>query len=154
MNEERRMKYDYFIAGRWRNHEAIREVLQKVRNSGKSAYCFIDNEYEGDGIKFKKKPADIELLMQAAETVEDWRVNPTFRQIYDNDMTALKNSEVFLMVLPAGLSAHMELGVAFGLGKKCYAIGQPEKTETLYLMFEELFPDVEQFIESQIGALQ
>jgi hypothetical protein len=28
------------------------------------------------------------------------------------------------------------------MGKRCYAIGIPEKTETLYSIFDEIFPDV------------
>jgi len=30
---------------------------------------------------------------------------------------------------------------AYGMGKKCYAVGIPEKTETLYCIFEKIFRD-------------
>lgn len=140
-------KYDYFIAGRWRNHKAVREVLSRLRNEGKSAYCFIENAYAGDGIVIDTKPKDVHQMMSQLETVDDWATNATFRKIYENDMNGLKNAKEFILVFPAGLSAHMELGVAFGLGKKCYGIGQPDKYETLYLMLEHIYPDADSFIK-------
>ena len=34
-----------------------------------------------------------------------------------------------------------ETGVAYGLGKKCYAIGEYEATDPLYLIFNKIFAD-------------
>lgn len=139
-------KYDYFIAGRWRNHKVIREVLRQIRQKGKTAYCFIENAYAGDGIVIDTKTKNAHDMMTKLETIDDWATNATFRKIYEADMNGLKNSKEFVLVFPAGLSAHMELGVAYGLGKKCYGIGQPDKYETLYLMLEHIYPDVESFV--------
>lgn len=143
------MKYDYFVAGRWRNHTAIREVTEKLRQAGKKVYCFIESEYDAHGIKFENNPdADAEAMIAATEHLEDWQTNPTFRQIFETDMQAERESEAFTLVFPAGLAAHMEFGAAYGMGKKCYGIGEPEKAETLYLMFDDIFPDVDTFLTS------
>lgn len=142
------MKYDYFVAGRWRNFENIKPIINAIRKTGKRAYCFIENEYDGHGVKNEREPQDIEALMKANEALKDWQTNPTFRKIFDTDMNALRNSEAMVVVFPIGFSAHTELGVAYGLGKKCYGIGQPEKAETLYFMFDQIFPTVEDFIKS------
>lgn len=145
-------KYDYFVGGRWRNHEVIRQVLQALRAADKRVYCFVDNSYFGDGIDLDATyGSDVEKFMRELEATDNWRTNPTFRQIYENDMNGLKDSEEVIIVLPAGASAHMELGAGFGLGKKCYGIGQPEKHETLYLMFEEIYPDIENFVKAKVG---
>jgi hypothetical protein len=147
-------KYDYFIAGRWRNHVAIREVLNAVRKSGKTAYCFIENAYEGDGVKFETGPdVDAEAMMATTESLVDWQTNPTFQKIFENDMNALKDSDCLILVLPAGLAAHMELGAAYGMGKKCYAIGAPEKPETLYLMLDGMYSTVENFLKVKSGVV-
>ncbi len=53
----------------------------------------------------------------------------------------MENSDNFLLVLPAGKSAHIEAGIAYGLGKKCYAIGEYEVTDSLYLIFDRIFKD-------------
>ena len=55
-----------------------------------------------------------------------------------------------MLVLPAGKAAHIEAGIAYGLGKKCYAIGEYEATDTLYNIFQEIFSnedDLEQFLK-------
>ena len=146
-------KYDYFVAGRWRNHLAIREVVEKLRTAGKTVYCFVENEYDANGIKFENNPeADAEAMIATTERREDWQTNPTFREVFETDMQAERDAAAFILVLPAGLSAHMELGIAYGLGKPCYAIGEIEKAETLYLMLSELYPDVESLIEAQVGV--
>ena len=55
-----------------------------------------------------------------------------------------------LLVLPAGKAAHIESGIAYGLGKKCYAIGKDENTDTLYNIFDAIFSDeteLEEFLK-------
>ncbi|MBI1856931.1 hypothetical protein HY003_02085 [Candidatus Saccharibacteria bacterium] len=140
-------RYDYMIAGRWRNHENIRPLLEGLRKAGKKVYCFLDNAYDGNGVFIDKTGNGVEDFMTKLETTEDWQTNSTFRKIYENDMNGLQESKEFILVFPAGLAAHMELGVAFGGGKKCYGIGEPEKYETLYLMFDKIFPDSKSFLE-------
>jgi hypothetical protein len=131
-------KYDFFIAGRWRNREIVKEVLDIVRSSGCSAYSFIENLYEGEKVEFSFVE-DIEEIMQKLESLPQG--DPFVRKVFDIDITAERNSRNFLLVLPAGISGHVEAGAAYGMGKKCYAIGKLEKTETLYNIFEEIFPD-------------
>ena len=148
-------RYSYFIAGRWRNHQVIREVAEKIRSTGSSVYCFLENEYDGDGVKFDNDSnADAETMMRSIETLKNWQENPTFNKIFETDMSALKDSDKLVLIFPAGLSAHMELGAAYGLGKKCYGIGEPEKPETLYKMFNKIYPNVDAFLQSEVGALE
>jgi nucleoside 2-deoxyribosyltransferase len=140
--------YDYVVVGRWRNRDQVNEVKDALRAAGKSVYCFTDNAYDGDGVKFETHAeADPEEMIRTTENLTDWQTNPTFRQIFENDMNGLRDAESLILVFPAGLSAHMELGVAYGLGKKCYAIGQPEKPESLYFMLDEIFPDTAALLE-------
>lgn len=139
-------KYDFFIAGRWRNKDNIKPVLDMVRESGKTAYCFIDNAYEGERLSFNaNSQEDIEATMQASEVMA--QNDPIIRKIFEADIRGEREADSFLLVFPAGIAAHIEAGVAYGMGKKCYAIGQPEKTETLYCIFDKIFPDVESLRE-------
>jgi hypothetical protein len=73
------------------------------------------------------------------------------KHIFQNDMQAQRDSDNFLLVLPAGISAHIEAGASYGMGKKCYALGIPEKTETLYGVFNEIFSDLES-LENWLSA--
>ena len=129
-------RYDFFVAGRWRNHEAVREVLDIIRDSGRTAYCFIDNLYEGEKLEFDTQ--DVEPTMSGLEALP--QDDEFIRKIFDKDMAGEKDAANFLLVLPAGISGHVEAGVAYGLGRPCYAVGRPEKTETLYSIFDEIFP--------------
>ena len=56
-----------------------------------------------------------------------------------------------LLVLPAGKSAHIEAGIGYGLGKKCYAIGEYEATDSLYNIFEYIFKDNKEWEEFLIN---
>lgn len=137
-------RYDFFIAGRWRNKDNIKPVLDMVRESGKTAYCFIDNAYEGERLSFNAdSQEDIEATMQASEAMP--QNDPMIRKIFEADIMGEREADSFLLVFPAGIAAHIEAGVAYGMGKRCYAIGQPEKTETLYCIFDKIFPDMEAF---------
>src|SRR4051812_7828590 len=123
------MKYDFFIAGRWRNKDKISPILKAVRDASKTAYCFIENEYTGEKVEFKLGGNPEEFMSKMENLPQD---DPFVRKIFDIDIEAERNSENFLLVLPAGIAGHIEAGAAYGMGKKCYAIGKLEKTDTLY----------------------
>ncbi len=67
--------------------------------------------------------------------------------LFHSDLEGEKNSRNLLLVLPAGKAAHIESGIAYGLGKKCYAIGEYEATDTLYNIFEEIFANQDELEE-------
>lgn len=134
------IKNDFFIAGRWRNKDNIKPVLDAVRASGKTAYCFIENEYKGEAVEFKMDDNPDAFMKQSEELPQN---DPLIRKIFEADITAEREAKNFLLVLPAGIAGHIEAGAAYGMGKKCYAIGELEKTETLYCIFDKIFPDIE-----------
>ena len=51
--------------------------------------------------------------------------------IFNQDLENEKASKNLLLVLPAGKSGHIEAGIAYGMGKKCYAIGKFDTTDSL-----------------------
>lgn len=135
-------KYDFFVAGRWRNKDNIKQVLDLVRANNKSAYCFLENDYKGEVVELAMD-ADPEIFMKELEDLP--QNHPFIQKVFDIDMQAEREADTFLLVFPAGIAAHIEAGVAYGLGKRCIAIGKLEKTETLYNIFESIFPTVEAF---------
>jgi cell fate (sporulation/competence/biofilm development) regulator YmcA (YheA/YmcA/DUF963 family) len=141
-------KYDFFIAGRWRNYSEVKKALDSVRAHNKTAYCFIENLYKRSKVEFKQD-ASIESIMQKLESLP--KDDDFIKHIFQNDMQAQRDSDNFLLVLPAGISGHVEAGASYGMGKKCYALGIPEKTETLYGIFNEIFPDLES-LENWLSA--
>lgn len=61
--------------------------------------------------------------------------------LFNNDLDGEKSSKNLLLVLHVGKAAHIESGIAYRLGKKCYAIGEYEATDTLYNILEEILND-------------
>jgi hypothetical protein len=137
------MKYDYFVSARWRNKPQVEELVNKIRAKGKTVYSFIEANSDHPG-----RDRDPEIVMKDFESIPDWRNDETVKRIYKRDLDGLKNSKIFVMLLPAGKSAHVEAGIAFGSGKKCILIGDPGKTESLYLIFSESYPAIDDFIAS------
>jgi len=131
------LHYDFFIAGRWRNQYMVKEVLRAVREAGFTAYCFIETEYKGEKIEFAATK-DVDKFMQATEKLD--QSDPFINKVFEKDMAAERASDKFILVLPAGISGNVELGAAYGMNKPCYGVGKPQKTETLYSVFTQIFP--------------
>lgn len=136
--------YEFFIAGRTRNKEKIFEICDIFDEYNVSYYCFLKNDesHKEAGLDNHKNP---EELMQEFENLS--LESKAVKTIFEADMEAEKQSKNFLLVLPAGKSAHIEAGVAYGLGKKCYAIGQYDVTDSLYLIFDKIFANEEELVE-------
>jgi len=115
----------------------VKEVLRAVRAAGFTAYCFIENEYKGEKIDFAAAK-DINAFMEATERLD--QSDPFINKVFEKDMAAERASDKFILVLPAGISGNVELGAAYGMNKPCYGVGKPQKTETLYSVFTQIFP--------------
>ena len=137
-------KYEFFIAGRNRNKENILKICDLFDKYNISYYCFLKNE---DNLGYGNKnqtPEEKQKEFESLDLKSDVVVN-----LFNQDLESEKSSKNFLLVLPAGKAAHIESGIAYGLGKKCYAIGEYEATDTLYNIFEEIFStekELEQFL--------
>lgn len=135
-------KYEFFIAGRARNKENILRICDLFDKYNISYYCFLKNEDDwGYGNKNQtpeEKQREFEKLNLKSEVV---------LKLFHEDLEGEKESRNLLLVLPAGKAAHIESGIAYGLGKTCYAIGEYEATDTLYNIFEKIFSDEKELEE-------
>ena len=137
------MRYDYFIACRWRNRDNVLDLADKLRVKGKSVYTCFDGEQS-----LADKEKDPEEAMQEFEATQNWESDENIRKIFDTDMNALRNSQNLILLLPAGKSAHIEAGAAYGMGKHCILIGEQKEAESNYLIFNELYPTADKFINN------
>ena len=138
-------KYEFFIAGRARNKENILKICDLFDKYNISYYCFLKNEddwgYGNPNQTSEEKQKEFESLDLKSEIV---------LSLFNNDLEGEKNSKNLLLVLPAGKAAHIESGIAYGLEKKCYAIGEYDATDTLYNIFETIFnseTELEEFLK-------
>ena len=107
-------KYEFFIAGRTRNKENILKICDLFDKYKISYYCFLKNEdnwgYGNKNQTSEERQKEFESLDLKSEIV---------LSLFNNDLEGEKNSKNLLLVLPAGKAAHIESGIAYGLGKKC-----------------------------------
>ena len=132
---------DYSVIGKYRNKEAVQNLVEAIRAKGKSCY------------DFTAKPADPnnpngtgEEQMIVLESNSDFLNDPIHKDHFERDLQGLVEAEIVVLLLPAGTSAHIEAGIAFGLKKKLILIGTPEKPETLYYIFSERYKDSQEFL--------
>lgn len=137
-------KYEFFIAGRTRNKDNILKICDKFDDLGIPYYCFLKNEesHKEAGLNLNDKAEDLAGKFESMDLNSD-----AVRTIFKHDMEGEKNSRNLLLVLPAGKSAHIEAGVAYGSGKKCYAIGEYDVTDSLYLIFDKIFSNEKELFE-------
>jgi len=133
--------YNFFISGRWRNRDKVLNLTHEIRKKGYSAYCFFETSLSKD-----RAENDPEEEMKSFEKL-DWRNDPYIKNIFTTDMEAEKNSDTFVMLLPAGKSCHIEAGAAYGMGKKCILIGEQKDAESLYLIFDEIYNSEAEFLK-------
>lgn len=129
----------FFIAGRARNKNNILKICNMFDKYNISYYCFLKNEDNwGYGSK-DQTPEERQQDFESLGLKSDIVLN-----LFHDDLEGERSSKNLLLVLPAGKAAHIESGIASGLGKKCYAIGEYEATDTLYNIFEDIFDNEEQ----------
>jgi hypothetical protein len=136
------MKTDYMVIGRIRNAANVARLIEGIRDKGFTCYSFLENKNAP-----RLEHLTLEQQLDQFEGMTDFWSDPAHRHYYELDMQGLKNANTLIMLLPSGLAAHMEAGVAFGMSKQLILIGEVEKPETLYLMFDEKYPTIESFLE-------
>ena len=140
-------KYEFFIAGKTRNKENILKICDLFDKYNVSYYCFLKND---DSMKsYGDETKSIEENMVVFENLD--LKSEVVLKIFNKDLDNEKVSKNLLLVLPAGKSGHIEAGIAYGMGKKCYAIGEFDATDSLYNIFENIFNDNYQLEEFLIN---
>lgn len=133
-------RYDFFVSGRWRNRDNVLALTRQIRSKGYQVYCFLEAAHSAERVQ-NDPDQDMTNFEQ-----RDWRNDPYVKEVFENDMNAEKQSDVFVMLLPAGKSCHIEAGAAYGMGKKCILIGEQKEAESLYSIFTEVYSTIEEFL--------
>ncbi len=133
-------KYEFFIAGKTRNKDNILSICDIFDKYNVSYYCFLKNDNTKDTYGDSSQTEEENMaVFESLDLKSDVVLN-----IFNEDLCNEKASRNFLLVLPAGKSGHIEAGIAYGMGKKCYAIGEYDATDSLYNIFENIFSKEEE----------
>ncbi|MEA2092581.1 MAG: hypothetical protein U9P61_01265 [Patescibacteria group bacterium] len=134
---------NYIIISKFRNKDNCELLSKKLKEKGKTCFNFWDIPADPNNPE-----ANPEEQMKNFEETDNFFDNDHFQKIFEKDLEGLKNAEKVIMLLPAGNSVHMEVGIAYGLGKPIILIGKPEKPESLYLIFNERYENINEFLRT------
>jgi hypothetical protein len=74
--------------------------------------------------------------------------HPRATEGFESDFDAMKNANTFVLVLPCGKSAHLELGWAVGAGKRtAILLEDPMEPELMYRMVDHLAPSLDDLLD-------
>lgn len=143
-----------YVASSWRNmmHQAVVEILRAAsipcydfRNpEGGAGFSWreVRTDYDGprigtDGTRMKG--SDWEEADEYLRMIE----HPRAIEGFAADFAAMSKADTFVLVLPCGKSAHLELGWAVGAGKRtAILLEDPVEPELMYRMVDHISPDV------------
>lgn len=108
-----------YVASSWRNQEQA-SVVSSLRLDGHLVYDFKNPHPGNDGFSWK----------EIAPSWQQWTAkeyvaaldHPIAKSGFASDFNAMKWADTFVLVLPCGRSAHLELGWACGQGKQTLII--------------------------------
>jgi len=138
-----------YVASSWRNIMQV-GVCAALRSAGIPHYDF-KNPPNGAGFSWKevKPPNDSPAIPGKGsdwESVDDYLAmldHPRAIEGYTADFMAMEQADTFVMVLPCGKSAHLELGWAAGMGKRTAILMEdPIEPELMYRMCDYLAPSL------------
>ena len=124
-----------FVASSWKNgYYAL--VVEDLRFNGHEVYDF-RNPDEGDH-GFAWADIDPEWENWTVEEYIEGLKHPLAESAFSKDMAALTASDILVLVLPCGISSHIEAGYAAGAGARVIVYAPPGvvvKPELAYKVF-------------------
>lgn len=141
-----------YVASSWRNGYQP-GVVMALRRAGHDVYDFQHPQPGDDGFSWSQiDPAwehwSLEQYRKALE-------HPLARSGFAHDCGALDQSEVCVLVLPCGRSAHLELGYAIGRGKRAFVLAlESSEPELMYSWVERVCGSVEDLLAAIVRSIR
>lgn len=142
-----------YVASSWRNPMQP-AVVAALRAAGIDCYDFRNPE-GGTGFSWREVRPDHVGPIQRTEVRQkgaDWEPVDHYLQMVQHpraidgfaaDFGAMQRADTFVLVLPCGKSAHLELGWAVGAGKRtAILLEDPVEPELMYRMVDYLAPSL------------
>lgn len=132
-----------YLIGSLRNPR-IPEIAKELRNAGHEVF----DDWHSVGPECDEKWQEYEKNRGRSykEAIEGYHA----KDVFDFDKRHLDRCDTGVLVLPAGKSAHLELGYIIGRGKTGYVLfdAEPERFDIMYQFADGIFFSVEELIQS------
>lgn len=127
-------KYKVYVASSWRN-EFYTNVVDSLRKAGYDVYDFRNPPSGGNGFRWSDIDKDYASWSPGMYKVQ--LSHPLAERQFSNDLEAMMQCDVCVLLLPCGRSAHTEAGWFSGRGKKVYVyIPIEQEPELMYKLFD------------------
>lgn len=125
-----------YVASSWRN-PLQQGIVHTLRAAGIDCYDF-RNPAPGES-GFAWSDIDPDWLTWSAEAYVKALQDPIAEHGFRRDFDAMEKADTFVLVLPCGRSAHLELGWAVGAGKRtCILTADGEEPELMAKMVDHI----------------
>ena len=134
-----------YVASSWRN-SAQPDIVKRLREFGHEVYDFRHPEPGDNGFHWSEIDAEYDGWSRF-EFIEGL-THSLAESGFNKDFAAMQWADTFLLVLPCGKSAHLELGWACGAGKETYILlDEQYQPELMYKMVDRLLENIIDFEE-------
>jgi hypothetical protein len=124
-----------YVASSWRNY-AQPAIVHLLRRCGHDVYDFKNPDVSDSGFHW----SEIDPLWKGWSSAEFIKGldHPVARAGFAKDLDAMLWADAFVLVMPCGRSAHLELGWAVGAGKKTVILLGSGEPELMYKMADHV----------------
>ncbi len=130
-------KRKIYVASSWRNKDQPMMVAF-LRHKGFNVYDFKCSE------GFSWDQIDPEWKSWTVKQYKEGLVHSLSVRGYMRDYEAMETSDICILVLPSGRSAHTEAGWMKGMGKKVFVyMPTMEEPELMYKIYNGIFTDMD-----------
>jgi hypothetical protein len=136
-----------YVASSWRNEQQPR-IVATLRAAGHEVYDFRNPEPGSKGFGWSQlqlgdwktwTPADVRVALQ----------HPVAQRGFGLDHAAMEWADTFVMVLPCGRSAHLELGWACGARKRTIILQtEIQEPELMYLEADAICVSIDEMLQA------
>ncbi len=128
-----------YVASSWRN-KAQAAVVESLRLDSHLVYDFKNPRPDDNGFHWSSIDPDWESWSESQ--YRDALDHPIAKAGFASDMNAMKWADAFVLVLPCGRSAHLELGWACGMGKQTLILLDKMEPELMARMVDHICLDL------------
>ena len=134
-----------YVASSWRN-VWFPQVVEALRGAGHDVYDFRNPPDGGTG--FRWSDVDEGWLEWTPQQYRDNLEHPLAERQFANDIRAMEECDVCVLLLPCGRSAHTEAGWFAGNGKKVFLyIPERQEPELMYKLFNGVCCSLDELLD-------
>lgn len=142
-----------YVASSWRNPQHL-ALVYALRDVGHEVYNFRDPHGDGTDAGFHWSEIDPRWKQWTPGQFRDRLEHPIAVGGYEKDRNAMDWAQAFVLVMPCGRSAHLELGWACGAGKPTLILLSDGEPELMYRMPDRLCLSIDEVLHALGTAME